>query len=417
MATTVFLQSIAGAILASAHRGTDTAKLDGTVTGWKAGGTSTSRGTVTQSRTSATVTGATNGVEVGQNDTPGTPPEWITPPIDADVTISGAITGNIWASESNMSANVAINFKVDRIAATDGTLTQIVKSARTTEVAVTTRAVNNFTATPGAGVSCNKGDRLRITIFGDDAGTMATGFTFNVGVSGPTAAADGDTFISFTETFGFQTTDPTGSTLYLTDTASDVATAAVDREAWTSRGGGVVNDVTNTAAGWTAPIQVTDTAGGTVVDWYTKQLQAFTLSGLVKFNLRAQESNLAANASVGVEIARVDADGTNATVWSYANRDSGNDGEITGSEQAYTVYPASDDLAFTDGQRLRVRLFVDDRSDIPLVTGHTVTTYYNGTSGGASGDTFLILEQTVTEFVSDPAVTLTSLVTAPYRAS
>ena len=103
--------------------------------------------------------------------------------------------------------------------------------------------------------------------------------------------------------------------LYLTDTASDVATASVDREAWTSRGAGVQTDVTNTAAGWTAPIQVTDTAGGTVVDWFTKQLTAFTLTGMAVVNIRALESNASAGASLRCEIARVESDGTSPTVW------------------------------------------------------------------------------------------------------
>ena len=75
--------------------------------------------------------------------------------------------------------------------------------------------------------------------------------------------------------------------MYLTDTASAVSTASVDREAWTSRGAGVQTDVRNTAAGWTAPLQLTDTAGGTVVDWFTRPLTAFTLTGMAVANLRA----------------------------------------------------------------------------------------------------------------------------------
>jgi hypothetical protein len=400
MATKVFFYNAPDEI----HGGTNTAKLDTTTSGWVAKATGTAQGSGLASRDTNTVTGATNGVEVAST----VPWEWITPPIDAAVTISGAITGNLWASENNMSANVAINFVVDRLQP-DGTITQIVKSARTTELGFSgSRTVQNFTATPGAGVACSKGDRLCVRVFGDDAGTMATGFTFSFGYDGTTAAADGDSFISFTETFGFQTTDPTGSTLYLTDTASDVATASVDREAWTSRGGGVVNDVTNTTTGWIAPIQVTDTAGGTVVDWFSKQLQAFTLAGKALVNLRATQSDIAADASAGVQIAKVDADGTNAVVWAYAcvkgDVTVSSLGELATTENAWNVYLAAADLSFTDGQRIRIRLFVDDMMSAPLVTGHTVTTYYNGTSGGASGDTFLILPQTVAEFTGGTPV-------------
>jgi len=406
MATQLFLRKTITA--ATVHLGTNNATLSGVTRGWEAKQLLTTRGSGVEALSTRTVTGPTNGVEVspGTNDRQY---EWITEPVSADVTISGAVTGNIWASESNMSANVAINFVVDVIRATDNAIVQIVKSARVTEVAITTRAVNNFTATPGAGVTVNRGDRIRVRIFGDDAGTMASGFTFNVGVDGTSAAADGDTYITFTETFGFES-DPSGTTLYLTDTASDVATASVDREAWTSRGGGVVDDVTNTATGWTAPIQTTDTAGGTVVDWFTKQLEAFTLTGKAQLNLRAKCSNLASDASMKAEIARVDSDGTNPTVyasWCISPVVSDNIfAALSTTEAAYTVWLSGDSLAFTDGQRIRVRLYVDDMSIDPLVTGHTVTTYYNGTSGGASGDTFLILEQTVTEFVGGAAASV-----------
>jgi hypothetical protein len=384
--------------------------------GWTPFTTATSRGSGLATSTATTVAGTTLGLEI-----PNAPVEWITPPIDSDITISGAITGNIWASESNMSANVAINFVVDKIAATDGAITEIVKSARTIELAVLTRAVNNFTATPGAGVSCLKGDRLRIRIFGDDAGTMAASFTFDLGYNGTTAAADGDTYIEFNETFDFQTTDPTGTTLYPTSTASDVATADVDREMWTSRGSSAGTNVRNVPNGWTVPLQVTDVGGGTPVSWFSKQLQAFTLSGLIKVNLRVKESNIAANASVGVEIARVDSDGTNPVVWGYANKDAtvvGNAGELPTSELVgHTVYVSGADLVFTDGQRLRLRFFADDCADVPTVTANQITVYYNGPTGGASGDTFLILPQTVTEFTGGGAATSLPVSRIPRRAS
>jgi hypothetical protein len=402
MATQVFLQSTA----ATTHRGTNTAKQNAATSGWSPLTTGTVRGSgVTASGNTATVTGATPGVEIVS--TASFPIEWLTPPVDANVTIAGTITGNIWAAESNMSANVGIAFRVDKVAAATGTLTTIATSAGATEIDVTTRAVRNFTATPTS-TALTKGDRLRIVIFGDDAGTMAAGFTFNASYAGTTAAADGDTYISFTETFGFQTTDPTGTTLYLTDTASDVVTADVDREVWTSRGGGVVDDVRNTAAGWTTPLQTTDTAGGTAVTWFTKQLQAFTLSGLVKVNIRAKESVSNSRAGIGIELARVDSDGTGATVWAYADMVQTSAGlyELTASEADWPGYLAAADLAFTNGQRVRLRLFVDDAATHALATGQTVTTYYNGTSGGASGDTFVILPQTVAEFTGGGGVTM-----------
>ena len=47
-------------------------------------------------------------------------------------------------------------------------------------------------------------------MFADDAGTMASGFTFSARFNGTTAAADGDTYVTFTETFSFESA-PSGS--------------------------------------------------------------------------------------------------------------------------------------------------------------------------------------------------------------
>ena len=394
MATKVFLLDT----VASTHRGTNTANQQGSAVGWqpKMANTTTPPVGGATSATASTVAGTTPGVEVLLSSRL----EWLTPPVDQDVTISGTITANIWAAESSMNANVAINFRVDKVAATDGTLTTIVTSARTTEVAVTTQAVNNFTATPTS-TALNKGDRLRIVIFGDDAGTMGSGFTFSVGYNEGTAASAGDTYISFTETFGFQTTDPTGTTIYLTDDASAVATADTDLEAWTARGNTAtgLQNLHQPASGWIAPDQYANTN----ITWFSRALQAFTLSGLVKANVWASEGAATQNMSFGVEIARVDNDGTNATVWGYANRDaattSGGAGELATTSTAYTVYIAGDDLAFTDGQRIRVRCFADDCADIPIVGTALLAIRYDGDTGGANGDTFLIFGQTLTESV------------------
>jgi hypothetical protein len=410
MATQVFLVSTT----ADTHLGTNNTNLAGAAVEWAPFATSTSRGAGVVTQTTNTVAGTTLGIEV--DDLTATRLEWLTPPLAGDVTISGAITGNIWASENNMSANVAINFVVDVIDSATGTITEIVKSARTTEVAVTTRAVNNFTATPAAGVACKRGDRLRVRIFGDDAGTMASGFTFSVGYSGTSAAADGDTYVSFTETFSFESA-PAGTVVYLTDTASDANPgASVEKEAWTSRGSGSVNAITNTAAGWTSPIQVTNTAGGTVIEWYTKQLAAFTLGGICRFNIRALESNATANASVKAEVAVTASDGTSPTVLGVACIAAGSTfGEITTSDVAYTADVGVADTAVSDQQRLRLRIYVDDLSWAALATGHTVTVTYSGTSAAAAGDTYVTLPQSISEFVGGAAEVIPILVTARTR--
>lgn len=342
-------------------------------------------------KTMNTVAGPTSGIEVLDS---GLLVNWISLPVSADVTISGAITANIWAIESAMNANVAINFAVYALRAIDGAIDLIVKSARTTEVS-TSLAVNNFTATPGAGVTVNKGDRLLIRIFGDDAGTMGTGFTFGVSTGATSVAASGDTWFSFTETFTFTdvTVTPSGTTLYLRDSVSPVDTASVDKEAKFTTAGSTVTKATNTQTGWVAPIQMTDGAGGTVIDWFSDPLLAFTLTGFARGTVTLAASNVAANANARLEIARVDADGSNPQVWAAWGSSQGSAFSTTASPKVFHM--TGDDLAFTDGQRIRIRVYIDDFDGAAMVTGHTVSVSYNNQIG-TSGEAEVILEQTLT---------------------
>jgi hypothetical protein len=136
---------------------------------------------------------------------------WFSNPLDA-VTISGTITVNLWMSESNMSANAGAEIAIGRadgagvwIANVLGCFPARTTAAGTTsefgtELPVTTRAAQNWTATP-ASTTLSAGDLLVFAVRANDAGgTMASGFTYNCGYSGGTAAADGDTWIQFTET-------------------------------------------------------------------------------------------------------------------------------------------------------------------------------------------------------------------------
>lgn len=362
----------------------------------------TARGSALQSSTTSTVAGTTLGVEVIAPIT-ALPCQWISPPIDQDVTISGTITFNIWAAESSMNANVALNCIIERIGSDGAVISTIVKTARVTEVAVTTRAVNNFTASPTS-TNMLKGDRIRIRIFGDDAGTMASGFSFTCGWNGDTAAADGDTYVTFTETFGFLTTDPTTTTIYPTTTASDIdpGGAGTDtNEAWTARGSGVTQARTNLVAGWTAPIQCTTSAGGNFIEWYTKQLQAFTLAAPVLVNVRLISSTGSPHSAARLELAICDSAGSVLTTWAATSHPT----QAGLSETVFNMYLAGDDTAVSDSNRLRLRFFLDDDASTAMLGtgGHVTDVKYAGTSGGASGDTYLIFGQTLTEFVSSKA--------------
>lgn len=399
MATQVFLREFVTTASVSyrALAGTSYVCFDGASRNFDFIEANTSRGDGVNSVTWNTVAGPTSGHEIIFTNLIDI---FATPPISSDVTIAGSITINFWALESSMNANAAINCRIVKWAAVDGALTEIAKTARVTELG-TSAAVQNFSVTPTS-TALARGDRILIVPFVDDSSgaTLASGFTVTLNVDAASAGVNGDSYVTFTETFGFESA-PAGTTVYLTDTASDVATADVDREAWTSRGAGVQTDVTNTAAGPTAKIQVTDTAGGTAVSWFTKQLAATTLSGPVLVNVRGLESNFAANASLLCEIARVDSDGTNPSVWGLNG-----ELELGSTEEVRSFWVTGDDLAISDGQRLRIRLFIDDAyfgantAELnSLAASHTVTSHYAGTSGGASGDAFVTFTQTLTEFV------------------
>jgi hypothetical protein len=583
MATQVFITNFTNAG-AARHwsSGNNDAKLNGSTSGWADRSLQLARHSIGPSTlTTSTVAGPTAGLEMVETY----PVFWVSPPLDADVTIAGSITFNLWAGESSMSANVAINAIIEKIDGATGAFTTIHKTVRTAELG-TTRAAANFAETPTS-TACKKGDRLRIRVFGDDAGTMASGYTFNFSHSGGTAGGDGDSYVTFTETIGFITTDPTGTTLYPTDTASgaggvasllsaftgadeiplseggvwavldsskedldrvsnqvapsSAATAgsyhsssigpdveayvtiaayagnsnagvavrvqggggaatwdgylatgnstlwmttlwrvtdgvltqianygglspsdgdkigisahgseislwrmangastwtllrsvidttyanagnvalytetsgawrlddlyasavagtfSLEREAWTSRGASVQTDVTNTTSGWTPRLQTTDTAGGIVVDWLTKPLEAVTLAGAVLVNARWLESNVAGDLAWACEIAICNGDGLSPVVWALNSFPA----EMTASEVAYQFYLSGDDTSVTQGQRLRIRFFLDDPTYFPMVSPYTGTLYYAGTSGGASGDTYLTFTQTLTEFVA-----------------
>lgn len=544
--------------------GNNDAALDGSTTsGWVPLQLALTRGSALEVTTALSQTGPTSGIEIAL---PGGRCVWYSPPLDADVTISGSITWNLWSAENNMGANAAINAQIEKIDGATGVITLIDKTARTTELA-TSVAVANFAETPAVGIACKRGDRLRVRVFGDDAGTMGGGFAFQLDYNGGTAAADGDSYLTLTENLTFAS-EPAGSQVFPTtdaalgETVSDtgyvaggtyetvsrgfvawvnpsnaaasdnsyataanvtgtdylvcrnlglsipvgavvrridvsieeqstvgggslkaqlqddtatlvglidgvglgtggdtlyelsyadntwrppvawtpakvnhanfgvrvwcqdatVETISIDQIkirvwyqtegayknqlAWTSRGSGVVSDVTNTFDGWTAPIQLwTSAAASAPVEWYTPRLAAFTLGGAVRCNLRALESAGGVHASVRAEIAVVNADGSSPTVWATGCAPA----ELGSAEAAVSFLISGDDLAVSAGQRLRVRVYLDDWSQQPMVSGFTASLYYAGTSGGASGDTYLTFTQALAAAAFGPPFTRNDL--------
>lgn len=363
MATQMFLSAQLMTIRIST-RGRNDAKADGSTSGWDLAWLSTTRGAGVASAAATTVAGPTNGLEVGNVR----PFEWLSEPLAADATISGTITFNIRCLESSMSANAGPQVIIERVDSTGAIVSTVVNSENGTE-AGTSEGAKNWTATPTS-TDFQKGDRIRVRVLANDVGTMGAGFTFTVVYNGTSAGGSGDTYVTFTENLTFQSTEPAGTTAFLRATASDIADQGRDERAIaTTAGAGASTATTNTVAGWTAPVQITTSAGGSLIEWYTERLAAFTLSGPVFWHLWASESNAAAEVRYGVEIAVVANDGTNVRVYGYGLS---NTEPTSPSRGGLNAYVAGDDIAVADGERIRVRAYIDDGA-LAQVSGHTTT--------------------------------------------
>ena len=142
----------------------------------------------------ATVGGPTSGVQLQKSSTILT---WFSRPLRS-VTISGTVTFNLWGLESATQANTGFDVLVERCDQNGNVLSTIIRSERGTELG-TTASVNNWTGTPTS-TSLNEGDRIKITVFGNDAGGNmgnARSFTMNYGAG---TGVNGDSYVQFTET-------------------------------------------------------------------------------------------------------------------------------------------------------------------------------------------------------------------------
>lgn len=343
----------------------------------------TSRGNTPTSIGRNTVAGPTAGLEFGTGTFQN---EWTSGPVAADVTISGTITLNLWASETSMSANVAINCIIEVIDCRDGTRTVIAQTARTTEVG-TSAANNNFTVTPTSTL-VKRGDRIVCRVWLDDGGgTMASGFSASFYYNGNVAGTQ-DSNIVFTETITFEAL-PSGQTLHFKDDAASGSInpgSATEKEVWTTANASRTTAVTNGVAGPTAGVQVTKTAGGTALEWYTRPLAAVTVGGI--FRISAAPFRSAAPATMGIwaEIAVVDSDGTNPTVIGIgALLTSSNTMSIVDTAEGVATTIANvgvRETAIADGRRLRFRFFFDDPLSDANGSGFTFTLPYNGSTSG-----------------------------------
>lgn len=378
---------------ATAHRGAQSNKADGTASGWRANYLSASRGTSTPNvATTNTVTGPTNGVEVLHAS--GLPFDWVSLPLDADVTISGDITLNLYMSESSMTANVGAQVIIERLDSQMNIASTILNSERGVELG-TSISVQNWVATPTS-TAMSKGDRIRVRVLGNDVGTMAAASTFAFDYDTSASGSDGDSYVQFTENLSFASS-PSGTPFYLTSLVSDVNPGSANElMAVQAEPSSAVESVTDSQVGisWVTPMQITASAGGTAIEWFTPPLLPFTLGGRALVSIKAKQSAADAISSLRAEIAVCNEDGTNPVVWGAGCWLGGaSNGDMSSSYAFRDADVAGDDVSVTEGQRLRLRIFIDDTAGVPMSAGHTVTVEYNG--GNLSS--YFILPQTVAE--------------------
>ena len=340
----------------------------------------------------------------------------ISRPLSAAATISGSVTFNIWADENSMNANVQLRGTLYKLAP-DGTMTLIVAADRGVELGFSGSALNNWSATPGAGVSMAKGDclLLLLSIKSAPATTMASGFLVNIASDSPTGAVAGDSYVSTTENLTFAA-DPAGTILYPTTTTSDIATADDDRKLAFSRGNGSATADRVATAGPVSPMQFQ--MSGTNVRWYSPQLQATTLSGAVDAKMRYMVSIAGGQATMVVELIKRTAGGTETTL--AKGGDCANGLNQSTESTAFGIRLAVPDTAIADGDRLGLIVYIDDSARSVMGGSSTVYLWYNGVAAAGSGDTYLTFSQTLAELVTNDrtyAATLTGGGTIVYASA
>jgi len=166
------------------------------------------------------------------------------------------------------------------------------------------------------------------------------------------------------------------------------------------RGASNYNAVKSTFAGDNAEGPYNSTSQFTAITanpltqiWISNPLSAdATIAGTVTFNLWAFESATNKNACITADLVRLSAAGNVQSVIATAVRRA----EMTGSStvQNWTRTPTS--TTVYAGERIGLRVYIDDGTGVTMATSGTVTMPINGATPGASGDSYV----TVTENLS-----------------
>jgi stage V sporulation protein SpoVS len=207
------------------------------------------------------------------------------------------------------------------------------------------------------------------------------------------------------------------SNLFLSSGAADAAVTGGSGTKWkaTQTAGASARTIVKKCANPnTLPAQMTDGAGtndGTVVSWYSDPLAAVTITGTITCSLWTFEGAVAVNASVAIQVERVNGSGTfQSTI--CANSVNGGAGECPTTAGSYTqTLPAASvvDTAMSAGDRIRVTAWLENASDqggsgsLTTATTRYAQMYINGPTG-SSGQSQLAFTESLA-FIVPKALT------------
>jgi hypothetical protein len=184
------------------------------------------------------------------------------------------------------------------------------------------------------------------------------------------------------------------SQFFLRDLASDVTNGSnVTKQARITRGAASVTKITNTVAGPTAGVQVTNGAGAAAIEWYSDPLrggQSLSAANLVTFNIRALESAVAANVGMQVRVELVDRFGT--VISTIVDSERGTEVGTTDAANNWTL--AATATTINHGNRLKITVLGNDIGT--MGSGRTFTISYDGATAGAAGDSYVQFVETLT---------------------
>src|SRR5262245_415177 len=137
---------------------------------------------------------------------------FLSPPLAAGFTLAttDTMTFNLWAFESNASANCGVRvrvYKVQRDGLTGGQEVNGSPFNKGTELG-TSAAVQNWTGTVGANMTFVENDRIMIRVYITNIGTMGGSFTCTLDYDGGSGGADGDSWFQLNNNVTFKTEDP-----------------------------------------------------------------------------------------------------------------------------------------------------------------------------------------------------------------